>query len=63
MKKYFILAAAALSMVACSNNESDNQVQNPDNVIRLNASVGDITRAATNIRALLSTRAKTSILR
>ena len=51
MKKYFILAAAALSMVACSNNESDNQVQNPDNVIRLNASVGDITRAATNIQS------------
>lgn len=51
MKKYFILAAAALSFAACSNNESDNQVQNPDNVIRLNASVGDITRAATNIQS------------
>lgn len=50
MKKYFILAAAALSFAACSNNESDNQVQNPDNVIRLNASVGDITRAATDIQ-------------
>ena len=51
MKKYFILAAAALSFAACSNNESDNQVQNPDNVIRLNASVGDITRAATDIQS------------
>ena len=51
MKKYFILAAAALSFAACSNNESDNQVQNPDNVIRLNASVGEITRAATAIQS------------
>jgi len=51
MKKYFILAAVAVAFAACSNNESDNQVQNPDNVIRLNASVGDITRAAnTNIQ-------------
>ena len=49
MKKFFILAAAALSFAACSNNESDNQVQNPDNAIRLNASVGEITRAASDI--------------
>jgi len=50
MKKYFILAAVAVAFAACSNNESDNQVQNPDNVIRLNASVGKITRAATAIQ-------------
>jgi len=50
MKKYFILAAVAVAFAACSNNESDNQVQNPDNVIRLNASVGEITRAATAIQ-------------
>lgn len=49
MKKFFILAAAALSFAACSNNESDNQVQNPDNAIRLNASVGEITRAGSNL--------------
>ena len=49
MKKFFILAAAAISFAACSNNESDNQVQNPDNAIRLNASVGTTTRAASNI--------------
>ena len=49
MKKYFILAAAAVAFAACSNNESDNQVQNPDNAIRLNASVGATTRAANNL--------------
>ena len=49
MKKLFILAAAAVAFAACSNNESDNQVQNPDNVIRLNSYVGDITRAGSNL--------------
>ena len=47
--KYFLLVAAAVAFAACSNNESDNQVQNPDNVIRLNASVGTLTRAASNL--------------
>ena len=42
MRKYFILAAAALAMVACSNEENENSlVQNTDNVIRLTASVGN----------------------
>ena len=49
MKRFFILAAAAVAFAACSNNESDNQVQNPDNAIRLNASVGTLTRAASNL--------------
>ena len=51
MKKLFILAAAAVAFAACSNNESDNQVQNPDNAIRLNASVGEITRAGNALLA------------
>ena len=51
MRKYFILAATALAMVACSNEENENAVQNTDNVIRLTASVGNAaqTRAANNL--------------
>ena len=52
MRKYFILAATALAMVACSNEENENAVQNTDNVIRLTASVGAAqTRAAYNIQS------------
>ena len=47
MKKYFILAAAALTLAACSNDESNNTVN--DNVIRLSSSVGTVTRAASDI--------------
>lgn len=44
MKKYFILAAAAIAMAACSNDESENIVKN-DNLISLTASIGTQTRA------------------
>lgn len=47
--KYFLLAAAAVVFAACSNNESDNQVQNFDNVIRLSSSLGTTTRAASDL--------------
>lgn len=47
--KYFLLAAAAVAFAACSNNESDNQVQNFDNVIRLSSSLGTTTRATNNL--------------
>jgi len=46
MKKYFIFAAA-IAMAACSNDGSEQinpSVQN-DNVIRLNSSIGSLTRA------------------
>ena len=43
MRKYFILAAAALAMVACSNDESNNNVD--PNIISLSASIGGVTRA------------------
>ena len=46
MKKYFILAAAALTLAACSNDESNTA---NDNVIRLSSSVGVVTRAASDI--------------
>ena len=46
--KYFLLVAAAVAFAACSNNESDNQVQNFDNVIRLSSSLGT-TRAASDL--------------
>ena len=51
MKKYFILAAAALTLAACSNEESDNRVDN--NVIRLTANMGEttLTRAGTTIQS------------
>lgn len=45
MKKYFIIAAAALVMTACSNDENENIVQD-DNVISLTAQVATPTRAA-----------------
>lgn len=53
MRKYFILAAAALAMVACSNEENENAVQNTDNVIRLTASVGNAaqTRAGYDVQS------------
>lgn len=50
MKKYFLFAAAALTLAACSNDESDNQLQN-DNVIRLSSTVGTATRAAAGLLA------------
>ena len=41
MKKYFILAAVAVALAACSNDENENStVQNVDDAIRLTASVG-----------------------
>ena len=46
MKKYFILAAAFLTLAACSNDESNTA---NDNVIRLSSSVGVVTRAANDI--------------
>ena len=51
MKKYFILAAAALTLAACSNEESENRVDN--NVIRLTANMGEttLTRAGTSIQS------------
>ena len=51
MKKYFILAAAALTLAACSNEESDNRVDN--NVIRLTANMGEptLTRAEVSIQS------------
>lgn len=48
MKKYFLFAAAALTLAACSNDESDNQLQN-DNVIRLSSTVGTATRAGSDL--------------
>ena len=42
MKKYFILAAAVLTMIACSNDENENSVFN-DNAINLTASVAGAT--------------------
>ena len=48
MKKYFLFAAAALTLAACSNDESDNQLQN-DNVIRFSSTVGTATRAGSNL--------------
>lgn len=48
IKDYFLLAAAVVAFAACSNNESDNQVQNPDNAIRLSTSAAPQTRA-TNV--------------
>ena len=43
MKKYMILAAAAIAMAACSNDESNNNVD--PNIISLSASIGGVTRA------------------
>lgn len=42
MKKYFILAAAVLTMTACSNDENENSVIN-DNAINLTANVAGAT--------------------
>jgi hypothetical protein len=42
MKKYFILAAAVLTMTACSNDENENSVKN-DDAINLTASVAGAT--------------------
>ena len=42
MKKYFIFAAAVLTMTACSNDENENSVIN-DNAINLTASVAGAT--------------------
>lgn len=50
MKKYFILAAAAIAMAACSNDESESIVKT-DNAISLSASVGQMTRAAYNLQS------------
>lgn len=43
MKKYMIIAAAAIAMAACSNDESNNNVD--PNIISLSASIGGVTRA------------------
>lgn len=54
MKKYFILAAAAISFAACSNDENNNTVaENNAETITLTASVGEAeqTRAANNIQS------------
>lgn len=54
MKKYFILGAAALAMAACSNDESENIVDNrfDNNVINLSAQVaGPSTRAGYDIQS------------
>lgn len=53
MKKYFILAAAALAMVACSNDESENSLVQNGEPIRLTASVGNAaqTRAAVDLQS------------
>lgn len=53
MKKYFMFAAAALAMVACSNEESDNSLVQNGDVIRLTASVGNAaqTRAGVAIQS------------
>lgn len=48
MKKYFILAAAAIAMAACSNNEADAPVVN--NEIRLFTEVASATRAASDLQ-------------
>ena len=47
MKKYFILAAAALTLAACSNDESDsNKVDS--NIISLSAQIGGGMRASSS---------------
>lgn len=51
MKKYFIFAAAAIAMAACSNEDNEVIAQN-DNAIHLSASVGKTTRAG-NVAANL----------
>ena len=48
MKRFYIFAIAALAMAACTNDGSEQiipTVQN-DNVIRLNSSIGSLTRAS-----------------
>lgn len=44
MKQYFILAAAALTLAACSNDENSNIVENSE-LISLSAAIGTTTRA------------------
>ena len=52
MKKYFILAAAAIAMAACSNDDESVNIAQNDNVISLSASVaGPATRAAYNVQS------------
>ena len=53
MRKYFILAAAALAMVACSNEENENSLVQNGDVIRLTASVGNAaqTRAGYDVQS------------
>ena len=52
MKKYFILAAAALAMVACSNDESENNAVAQSDAISFTAGMANdgVTRAAVDIQ-------------
>ena len=52
MKKYFILAAAALTMVACSNDESESNAVAQSDVISFTAGMANdgVTRAAVDIQ-------------
>jgi len=48
MKKFYIFAIAALAMAACSNDGSEpvNTLNQNDNLIRLSANIGSLTRAS-----------------
>ena len=53
MKQYFILAAAALTLAACSNDENNTIMENGDmsQTIRFETGMAAATRAASNIQA------------
>lgn len=55
MKKYFILAAAAITLAACSNDDNVSNVFD-SNVISLSANVNGRTRAADNATNLQNTQ-------